>query len=97
MDEAQELGIDVQLPRKVEELVKLDTYQDMTDEEIELVVQFRIEQALIDDTHLKLIEERRAQEAIGAQVLAEAQYNALQLVSEAMSCKPELQVIPYDA
>ena len=97
MDEAQELGIDVQLPRKVEELVKLESYQDMTDEEIELVVRFRIEQALIDDAHVKLIEERRTQEAIGAQVLAEAQYNALQLVSEAMSCKPELKVIPYDA
>lgn len=37
---------EVQVPRKIDELLALDTYQGMTDDEIELILNYRIDKAV---------------------------------------------------
>lgn len=41
-DETQE----IQEPRTLDKLLKLDTYQDMSDEEIEIVIEWRVKNAV---------------------------------------------------
>lgn len=49
-------------PRPIEELAKLDTYQGMTDEEIGLVMQYRLEIAIKDSAYQAALEEQRKSE-----------------------------------
>lgn len=79
--------------RRVEELLHLDTYQGMSDEEIELVIDFKIQMALLDDLHKEQIKDLQNQEVIANQILAEGQYAALSMVAQAINCDLNLEVV----
>ena len=97
MDEAQELGLaEAAEPRHVAELLKLDTYQDMTDEEIESLIAFKIEQALLDDERQQIIDARLEEGKLQLQVLAEAQLMAQQTMEKRLHLPRELRTVSDD-
>jgi hypothetical protein len=49
-------------PRPIEELAKLDSYQGMTDEEINMVMQYRLEIAIKDSAYQAALESQRKTE-----------------------------------
>lgn len=82
--------------RKLEDLLSLDSYQDMTDDEIELVIAFKV------NTALKTEELKLKSEALEADLKArieierDYQTKVYDLFAEQLKIKPELQVIGYE-
>lgn len=97
MDEAQELGlVEAAEPRHVAELLKLDTYQGMTDEEIESLITFKIDQALLDDERQQIIDARLEEGKLQLQVLAEAQLMAQQTMEKRLHLPRKLRTVSDD-
>lgn len=97
MDEAMELGLaEAAEPRHVAELLKLETYQGMTDEEIESLLAFKIERALLDDERQKIIDARLEEGKLQMQVLAEAQLMAQQAMERRLHLPRELRTVADD-
>lgn len=60
----QELNQEQPQPRPIEDLAKLDSYQGMTDEEINILMQYRLEIAIKDSAYQAALEaQRKAEQA----------------------------------
>ena len=75
MTTEREVGI-IPLERDIRELLKLDTFQGMSDAEIEKVIQYRIERALASDEQAARLEaihaEMQAQQKAYAEIATQA-------------------------
>lgn len=75
----------IPIVRDINELLSLDTYQGMSDEEIDSVMQFKIQEALnSDEQHAKLdaIQQQTAAQAAAYQSMADDAHNVLYSVLE---------------
>lgn len=80
-------------PREIATLLALDTYQDMTDDEIGLVIEWHVNDAVQKAMSSETMEGRRA---ANAEIVSIAQSNAdalVEMVQAIAAYVPELEVI----
>lgn len=88
-------------PRKLQELLLLESYQGMSDEEIEILLTYRVEQALISDevaVRNAAIEEQMQAIAADAETAIQNSEAVLQSIMERTGVNlPLIEVVDNDA
>ena len=81
--------------RKLEELLALESYQDMSDEEIESVISFKVSMAVKSEELQQKTDAIKAE--LNARIEAEHAFQdkVYSLFAAQIESKPELQVIDY--
>lgn len=80
----------IRKPRDIRELLKLDTFQDMTDEEIELVFDFRLKSKMLEyaalqaKTYAEYEEKRKMEESLSQRE------KAMRMLQSRMDVRPNL-------
>lgn len=90
-----ELQEQVPEPRPVEELIKLDSYEGMTDQEIESVIDLKCAWAYNEGARQNAYAENEKRNAIYMDALAEVHAQAASLFDAVKNITPDLQVIDY--
>lgn len=82
-------------PRPVEDLLKLDSYTGMTDEEVESVIALKCKWAYNEGARQSAYAENEKRNAIYHDALAEVHAQAAALFDSVRSITPDLQVVTY--
>lgn len=82
-------------PRPVEELLKMDSYADMTDEEVESVIALKCKWAYNDGLRETVKQENATRNETYTSALDELHAQAQSLFEALQEVKPDLQVVNY--
>lgn len=88
---------DTREPRPVEELCKLDSYQGMSDEEIDMLTNYKLEIAIKDEAFQATMKEQRMQSEAKAAAYRDMAAHANAKLDALISTPLELKVIDYGA
>lgn len=83
-------------PRPIEDLVKLDSYQGMTDEEINILMQYHLEIAIKDSAYQAALEAQRKAEQAKIESYRSLADRAKERLDELTAASLQLGVIKED-
>lgn len=93
-DEQQENIVPIK--REISVLLMMDSYQDMTDEEIDSLIDYKIEQALKDAEIKLLYNKNTAETEARVAAYAETSQKTMELVESILNRPLELRTVEHD-